>query len=174
MHKAMGPWEIGTGCSTLQHDSIFIHASSSIHKLSQTKWICGNEKKAKSITEHIACIDDMNKERVITTMKLVYWMVQEDLPLSKYEALCLFTMSLHTPNMPKNKEYTSYTNHMAAKEFLFAISQYLEELQTSKMLDSPFFSLMLDESTNRSLEKHLVVYATFLNSKDWVLQFHSF
>lgn len=128
-------------------------------------WICGNENKTKSITKHIACIDDMNKEKVIATMKLVYWMVQEDVPLSKYESLCLFTMSLHTPNIPKNKDYASYTNHTVAKEFLFIISQYLEELQISKMLDSPFFSLMLDESTDHRLEKHLVVYVTFLNSK---------
>ena len=98
-------------------------------------------------------------------MKLVYWMVQEDLPLSKYESLCLFTMSLQTPNMPKNKDYTSYTNHMATKEFIFAIFKYLEELQISRMLESSFFSLMLDESTYRSLEKPLVVYATFLDSK---------
>ena len=164
-HKAPGPWGIGIGCFALQHDSLVVHASSSIHKLSQAKWIYGNERKAKPITEHIACIDDRNKERVITMMKLVYWMVQEDLPLSKYESLCLLSMSLNTPNMAKNKDYTSYTNHMAAKEFVFAISEYLEELQISRMLDSPFFSVMLDESTDRSLEKHLVVYATFLDSK---------
>ena len=139
MHKATRPWGIDIVLSTLQHDSLVVHASSSAHKLSQEKWIYGNERKTKPITEHIACIDDKNKERVITTMKLVYWMVQEDLPLSKFESLCLLTMSLQTPNMPKNKYYTSYTNHMAAKEFIFSISEYLEELQISKMLNSPFF-----------------------------------
>lgn len=92
-------------------------------------------------------------------------MVQEDLPLSKYEIFCLFVMPLQTPNIPKNKDYTSYRNHMSTKEFLFSISQYLEELQILKMLDIPFFSLMLDESTDRSLEKYLVVYAIFFNSK---------
>ena len=84
-HKAIGPWRIGTGCSTLQHDSIVVHASSSIQELSQAKWICGNERKSKPITEHIVCIDDRNKERVITTRKLIYWMGQEYLPISKYE-----------------------------------------------------------------------------------------
>ena len=139
-HKATGLRGIDTGCSTLQHDSLVVHASSSSHKLSQAKWIYGNERKAKPITKHISCIDDKNKERVITTMKLVYWMVQEDLPFSKYESLCLLTMSLQTLNMPKNKDYTSYINHMAAKESIFAISEYLEELQISRMLDSLFFT----------------------------------
>ena len=99
----------------MKHDSIVVHASSSIHKISQEKWICGNESKSIPITEHIVCIDDRNKERVITTMKFGYWMVQEDLPFSKYESLCMVEMSLKTPNMPKNKDYTSYTNHMDAK-----------------------------------------------------------
>ena len=30
------------------------------------------------------------------------------------------------------------------------------------MLKSPFFSLMIDESTDQSLEQHLIVYATYL------------
>ena len=34
-HKAIVQWGIGTGFSTLQHDSIVIRASSSTHKLSQ-------------------------------------------------------------------------------------------------------------------------------------------
>ena len=33
------------------------------------------------------------------------------------------------------------------------------------MLNIPIFSLMLDESTDHSLEKHFMVYATFLDSK---------
>lgn len=49
-HKATGPWGISIGFSTLQHDSIVVHVSSSIHKLSQEKWICGNEKKENPIT----------------------------------------------------------------------------------------------------------------------------
>ena len=52
-HKETIPCGIGTGFSTLKHDSIVVHASSSIHKISQEKWICGNERKAKPITKHI-------------------------------------------------------------------------------------------------------------------------
>jgi hypothetical protein len=74
-------------------------------------------------------------------------------------------MSLQTPNIPKSKDYTSYTNKMHAKEFIFSIHEYLEEVQIARMLDRPFFSLMLEENVVCSLKKHLVVYATFLDSK---------
>ena len=84
MHKAIRPWGIGTGFSTLQHDSIVVHASSSIHKLSQAKRICGNGRKSKPITEHIVCIDDseqgkshhnyeislLDGARIFTTLKI--------------------------------------------------------------------------------------------------------
>jgi hypothetical protein len=72
-------------------------------------------------------------------MKLVLLDCARRFTPQKYEYICLFAMSLHTSNMPKNKYYTSYTNHMATKEFLFAISKYLEEVQPATMLDSPFF-----------------------------------
>jgi hypothetical protein len=53
---------------------------------------------------------------------------------------------------------------MGAKEpFVFSISEYIEDVQITRMLDNVFcFSLMLDESTYPSLEKHLVLCATFL------------
>ena len=52
-HKEIVPWGIGIGFSTLKHDSIVVDASSRIHKISQEKWICGNESKAKPITKLI-------------------------------------------------------------------------------------------------------------------------
>ena len=59
--------------------------------------------------------------------------------------------------MPKNKEYTSSTNHMVVKKIV--ISKYLEDVDIVRMLDSPFSALMLDKSIYCSLEK-LVIYAT--------------
>ncbi|XP_057858696.1 uncharacterized protein LOC131067628 [Cryptomeria japonica] len=179
-HKLVGPWGAGTGCTSMQHDALVTHANSRNHKLSEAKWISENEGKSKSgaevavmdeinkettIASMLANIDDINKERVITTMKLAYWLVQEDIPLSKYESLCCLAMSLQAPNMPKNKDYRSYTNQPAANAFLSAVSRYIEEVQTARMLDSPFFSLMLDESTGRRPEKHLGVYVTYLDKQ---------
>ena len=110
-------------------------------------------------------MEDSNKERVIATMKISYFVCQEDLSLSKYEKLCKFLMDVKTPHMPKSQEYSSYTNRKFANDFLYCISRYIEQIQIKNMLESPFFSLMVDESTNRTLEEHLVIYATYLDSK---------
>lgn len=62
-YKSIGPWGTGNGCTSLQHDALVTHAHSNNHKISQAKWVCGNERKAKSIPEHIRVIDDINKEK---------------------------------------------------------------------------------------------------------------
>ncbi|MCO5558880.1 hypothetical protein L7F22_012470, partial [Adiantum nelumboides] len=64
--------------------------------------------------------------------------------------------------MPIQHDYSSYTNMMAGKEFIFCISKYLDGLQKRKLLQSPYYSLMVDETTDRSLEKHLIIYFSFL------------
>ena len=60
---------------------------------------------------------------------------------------------------------------MVVKKIFFAISENLEEIQIVRMLDSPFFALMLNKSINRTLEKHLVNYVT---EKSWGFQCHDF
>ena len=96
-------------------------------------------------------------------MKLAYFIAQKDIAISTYEDLCHLQMHLQTPNMPSRVEYSSYINRKVATEFIHSISDYLEEVQVRKMLESPFFSIMLDESIDNGLEQHLVVYSTYLN-----------
>jgi hypothetical protein len=98
-------------------------------------------------------------------MKLAYFIAQKDIAIATYEDLCHLQMHLQTPNMPSRVEYSSYINRKVATEFIHSISDYLEEVQVRKMLESPFFSIMLDESIDNGLEQHLVVYSTYLDLK---------
>ena len=56
-------------------------------------------------------------------------------------------MHLKTPNMPSKVDYSSYINTKDASGFVQCISDYLKEVQVRNILESPFFSIMLDEST---------------------------
>ena len=109
-------------------------------------------------------INDASKDKVITTMKLAYFIAKKDIAIATYEDLCQLQMHLQTPNIPNRVDYCSYFNRKATTEFIECISNYLEDKQSEKMLDSPFFSIMLDESIDNSLEQHLVVYSTYLDS----------
>ncbi|CAI7928398.1 unnamed protein product, partial [Closterium sp. NIES-54] len=57
------------------------------------------------------------------------------------------------------------------RENLRAISTYLQELQRSHLLESPWIGLSLDESTDRIHGKHLIVYATFFRGTGVVNEF---
>ena len=102
------------------------------------------ERKMKPIPDHVRQVEDANKEIVIATMKISYFVCQEDLSLSKYEKLCKFIMDAKTPHMPKSQEYSSYTNRKYANDLYIAY----QVIVIKNMLESPFFSLMVDESTD--------------------------
>ncbi|CAI7866918.1 unnamed protein product [Closterium sp. NIES-53] len=57
------------------------------------------------------------------------------------------------------------------RENLRAISTYLQELQRSHLLESPWIGLSLDESTDRIHGKHLIVYGTFFRGTGVVNEF---
>ncbi|KAH7351519.1 hypothetical protein KP509_19G001100 [Ceratopteris richardii] len=100
-------------------------------------------------------------------MKLAYFFGKQDMALTKYEAICDLAYALDVKDMPLRKDYSSYTNLMAGKDFITSISNYLEVEQKSLVDKSPFYALMLDESTDRALEKHLIVYISFLDKEGY-------
>lgn len=70
-------WGTSYGCFNLQPHVIQTHVSSSGHKLSATKWMCDTEKKTMSIPIYISQLDDTNKNKVIITMKLMYFVAKK-------------------------------------------------------------------------------------------------
>ena len=99
-YKMSGPWGLKDGFITLQHDALVTHEKSLVHKDAKTRWNNALEGKMKPIPDNIRQMEDANKERVIATMKISYYVCQEDISLSKYEKLCKFVMDAKTPYMP--------------------------------------------------------------------------
>lgn len=60
--------------------------------------------------------------------------------------------------LPTIEDYGTYTNAVSEREFLLAIAQNIEALHLEEVKKGPCFSLLLDESTERSLESHVIVY----------------
>ncbi|KAH7442329.1 hypothetical protein KP509_03G082600 [Ceratopteris richardii] len=68
-------------------------------------------------------------ERIITIMKIMYFIAQKGLSISSYEDMCAFALTMKMANMPKSLEYSSQTSRYVAIEYLNAISTYLTEMQ---------------------------------------------
>ena len=59
-------------------------------------------------------------------------------------------------------DYGTYENAVSGREFLLAIASVLEDKLIEEVNTSSFFSIMVDESTDRALESHLITYVTYL------------
>ena len=71
-------------------------------------------------------------------------------------------MHLATPNMPSSFEYSSYVNMTSGMGFLDAISQNLYLSLIEEVKNNPIYSILIDESTDRTCEPHLIVYVCYL------------
>ncbi|MCO5592298.1 hypothetical protein L7F22_046298 [Adiantum nelumboides] len=159
-YKIKGVWGRGNGCETISKGAIRKHHKSAEHALGRMRWYSEKDKK---IPEHVVTMQDRCKDRVVTCMKLAYFIAKQDLAIMKYEALCELAYALDVKEMPARQDYSAYTNFMAGKEFLKSISKFVEINQAQEILLSPVISIMLDESTDRGLEKHLIVYISYLS-----------
>ncbi|KAG0593808.1 hypothetical protein M758_UG021100 [Ceratodon purpureus] len=156
----------GTGCSTIQLSAVKTHEKSDDHKWSCQRWLA---KHHPSSAGYVAPIEpglqtmvDREKGRILTVMKLLYFVVSNDQALLAYVDQCKLQMHLATPNMPSSFEYSSYANVTSAMGFLDAISQNLQSGLVEEVKCSPVYSIMIDESTDQTCEPHLIVYVCYL------------
>ena len=72
-YKAQGPWGVENGCNTIMYGAIIAHSKYYINQTLAQNNLYETERLEKPILEHMVTINDANKERVITTMKLAYF-----------------------------------------------------------------------------------------------------
>ncbi|MCO5606020.1 hypothetical protein L7F22_060207 [Adiantum nelumboides] len=96
-------------------------------------------------------------------MKLVYFCACEDLPLEKYTSQFTLQRELGTPNVFASDEYGYYVNPIFGREMLLAIRDHLKKNLYADMRASPFFSILIDESIDRTMEKHVIIYVLYIN-----------
>ena len=156
----------GSGCSTIQLSAVKQHEQSEDHKWSCQRWLAKHYPSRRlpvtSIELGLQTMVDREKGRILTVMKLLHFVVSNDQPLVAYVDQCKLHMHMATPNMPSSFEYSSYANVTSAMGFLDAISQNLYLSTTEAVKNSPVFSLLIDESTDRTCEPHLIVYVCYL------------
>ena len=64
-----------------------------------------------------------------------------------------------------NDDYSAYTSKYAVLEFLWANSEHIRDKFLIQSRGFPGFSLMVDESTDRTLEQHLIMYVCYLTGQ---------
>jgi hypothetical protein len=142
----------------LQRGALNDHNKSAAQCHVRTKWLAF-QGQCKPIKKHISTITEDMKAKIITAMKCMYFIMLNCLPMSCYTSMCNFAKSMEFGGLPIIEDYGTYTNAVSGREFVLAIAQNIEAFHLEEVKNSPCFSLLLlDESTDRSLESHVIVY----------------
>ncbi|KAH9295072.1 hypothetical protein KI387_038660 [Taxus chinensis] len=152
------------GSTTLQASGLLTHAESEPHKFASQHLEGENKQSSIPITKHIELMVDAEKERIISVMENMYFVAIHDLSLELYKSICDLNRYKGTPHMPLTDEYSAYTNTTSGKEFLQAAKEVYWKKLKDEIFHSPFYSILVDESTDRTMEQHLIVYITYLTN----------
>lgn len=160
--QVKGPLGKGEGTRNLQKGALIDHNKSTRHCYARTRWLAMNGQ-CKPIPQHVSCITEGMKAKIICAMKFMYFIALNCLPMSCYTSMCNFAKDMDFGGLPGTNDYATYGNAVSGREFVTAISQHIESKQVEEVRSSPCFSLLLDESIDRSLESHLIVYLSYID-----------
>jgi len=124
-----------------------------------------SKRSTLPITKHVELMVDAQKERIISVIENMYFVAIHDLPLEVYKPICDLNRYKNTPHMPLTDEYSSYTNTTSGKDFLEAAKEVYWKKLKDEIFQSPYYSLLVDESTDRTMVQHLIIYITYLTNE---------
>ena len=93
-------------------------------------------------------------EALQTLFKATYFTGKQSLPYSKFPALCKLLMSVNAPITS-----SMYQDEKACSDLIRCISVVIQKKIICRIQNSPFFGIMVDESTDISVTGHLVMFA---------------
>ncbi|MCO5581953.1 hypothetical protein L7F22_035842 [Adiantum nelumboides] len=152
------------GSTVLQLPSLRDHSVSDEHKLAAFKWANKEKRVCIPLPNYVAVFDDKEKVRVATIMWQAYFVVKCAGPTELFEKLCSHQIELGLANMPSHVDYGTYLNRNAYMEFIQAIRDVLWSALCKEIKESPWYSFIVDDSTNRGKEGHFIVYASYLKA----------
>ena len=150
------------GCTCLKTTSMSRHEETTDHK-------CGIA--AESLRPHMeAAMTSLNSEHdnaVIKAMKVVYWLADENLPLSKYESLITLLQEIEVPGLEclKVSDRVEYDSYFTANDMLLAINQAIDDDLNEEIEQSSVVTLFVDESTDVSNIKRKQYFYVILRMK---------
>ena len=109
----------------------------------------------------------LNKSARKTAMQCPYWLVKSEVPhTTNYNSLIKAAEFMGCPQLKHlyHGENAKYSSQRTIQEFLKVIGEQIEQEILVNLLTSPLYSIMIDETTDVSVLKELVVYALYLTT----------
>ncbi|MCO5603035.1 hypothetical protein L7F22_057178 [Adiantum nelumboides] len=151
------------GAINIQHSALVNHARSKRHKALAWALHSGNKSFQVGVTKHFKDMEDSMKN----LFRVSYFVAKNYLLYTKYVPTLELLRECNTPNIPENM----YNNDKACASFVHYIGKGLEVEYLAHARRSPFFGLMVDESTDISIEEHMIVYVSYIKDNEPKISF---
>ena len=156
-------------CTTIRKDVLMRHEASMMHKeaLEQER-ACQLVKARGGIRESVDHQVLLQRNAVEAAFKCFYWLCKQEIPhTTNYQPLLSLAKNvgcsyLSAFNVAKNAHYTS---ERIMQEILETLGHQIEKRQVAALLNSRVYALMIDESTDISVTKQLVIYGRYISDE---------
>lgn len=133
------------------------HRNGDKHK-DATKEAIEDRKAAEALRNSRLSMLSKLQTSLAVIIRFVYWLCIESIAMIKLSSLYDMVQSLSIASemfkdMPKN-----YVNHARCREFVMALSAALKGRIWQDILNSPYVSILIDESTDISTSENLIIY----------------
>jgi hypothetical protein len=118
------------------------------------------EKGQKTIAQS-ATVDNITNAALWTRIQAVWFLANEDVSINKFTALIEAQLVDQGLNPPQ-----SYRTSKTAWEIVFILADYFRRLLKDRVKQSPYFGIMIDETTDKSVTSQLIVYIKYLNQRE--------
>ena len=101
---------------------------------------------------------------LLAAMRTTVYMAKEDLAMQKYPSLIEFQKIQKCPDILnlRQADNASYESVSSGKDFQSSISEVIHKDLVLELKKAKMFSILIDESTDIAISKHLVVYIRFV------------
>ena len=142
-----------TGSINYRRSALIDHSVSAEH--SQAIKV---DQVAVNATPIFSSAIDQADKAMLTLFEAAYFVAKEDLVFLKFEKLTDLLQRCKCPFLPREL----YRNRDGCHELVSVIADHMDFELTKLMQDSPYLGIMIDESTDLSVRKNLLIYINLL------------
>jgi len=109
----------------------------------------------------LSSVADLTDDALWSRIHSAWWLAKEDVAIHKFPSKLEETLVNKGLEPP-----TTYKDDHTAWEIIGIISKHFRKLLKNRIQKSPFFGIMADETTDKSVDQQLIVYIKFLDLTD--------
>ena len=109
---------------------------------------------------------------VLAAMRNVFWMAKEDSPIKKYSSLIELqkVQGCEAVTNLSVADNALYTSRASGEEFQSCVAEEIHQRLVNDLKDASMFTILVDESTDIAISKHMVMYVRVLDPHTYFLK----